>query len=146
MEEQAPTPRTPSIMIVPSSPPSSSCTHASHWLSTRSFWQWVRALSAPTRGGMRGEREREREKREGGKEDKHLTSLEREVYRFREKRFSLSLRWDEFRFSFSFSRISNAVRDVQPARFEYLFRTRGNEKLVNFSRLFDSIPWRYIYL
>ena len=68
MEEQAPTPRTPSIMIVPSSPPSSSCTHASHWLSTRSFWQWVSALSAPTRGGMR--REREREKKEENKKEK----------------------------------------------------------------------------
>lgn len=44
-----------------------------------------------------------------------------------------TLRWCSFDFFFFFSRVSkDGMRDAQRARFEYLFRTRGNEKSIIF--------------
>lgn len=100
-------------------------------------------------GMKKKERKRERGRRdkERGREDNRLTSLEREDTRlgntgpnavrtvFEKKDFHCLFDGTIFDFLF-FSRVSNAVRKVQNARFEYLFRTRGNEKLVNF---FDTM-------
>lgn len=95
----------------------------------------------------RGRRDKER-----GRKDNRLTSLEREDTRlgntgpnavrtvFEKKDFHCLFDGTIFDFLFFFK--TNAVRKVPYARFEYLFRTRGNEKLVNFSGTmirFDSI-------
>lgn len=105
-------------------------------------------------GMKKKERKRERGRRdkERGREDNRLTSLEREDTRlgntgpnavrtvFEKKDFHCLFDGTIFDFLFFFK--TNAVRKVQHARFEYLFRTRGNEKLVNFSGTmirFDSI-------